>query len=149
MLRVQNNVPLQHLRKVAEALSHLEDDLWTKTDLYVVNRRVVFVNPETGKPQEVVSGQYLLPIQLKKVIKDTGHAIESMRKRSNEQIGRITTNRAICYNAPVLAGTRIPVGAIKRLHEDGYSVKQIISEYPDLKPKDVRAALAYKPPKAA
>ena len=29
MLRVQNNVPLQHLRRVAESLSHLKDDLWT------------------------------------------------------------------------------------------------------------------------
>ncbi|MDE2333297.1 MAG: MerR family transcriptional regulator, partial [Rhodospirillales bacterium] len=48
MLRVQNNVPLQHLRKVAEKLAHLKDDLWIKTTLFVVNRRVVFENPETG-----------------------------------------------------------------------------------------------------
>jgi hypothetical protein len=32
MLRVQNNVTLQHLRKVAETLNHLRDDLWTKND---------------------------------------------------------------------------------------------------------------------
>ena len=62
LLRIQNNVPLQHLRKVAEKLSHLRDDLWTKTILFVENRKVVFVNPETQQPQEVVSGQYLLGI---------------------------------------------------------------------------------------
>ena len=56
LLRIQNNVPLQHLRKVAEKLSHLRDDLWTKTILFVENRKVVFVNPETQQPQEVVSG---------------------------------------------------------------------------------------------
>ncbi len=35
ILRVQNNVPLQQLRIVAERLSHLKDDLWTKTTLFV------------------------------------------------------------------------------------------------------------------
>ena len=56
-LRVQNGVPLQHLRKVAEELSHLKDELWTKTVLFVANRKVVFSDAETGKPREVVSGQ--------------------------------------------------------------------------------------------
>lgn len=64
LLRVQNNVPLQHLRKVAEKLSALADDLWVSTKLYVVDRKVVFVNPTTGNPEEVVSGQYLLGIPL-------------------------------------------------------------------------------------
>lgn len=149
LLRVQNSVPLQHLRKVAEKLSHLKDDLWIKTDLYVVGRKVVLVNQETGRPQEVVSGQYLLPVQLRKVIQDTSRDIEAMRKRSKSDIGRITRERGICHNSPVIAGTRIPVGAIQRLHEDGFSEDQIIAEYPDLTPEDVRAALAHVPDKAA
>ena len=48
LLRVQNGVPLQHLRRVAEQLEHLRDDLWTKTTLFVINRKVAFVNPETA-----------------------------------------------------------------------------------------------------
>ncbi len=36
MLRVQHNVPLQHLRRVAEKLAHLRDDLWTQTKLWVL-----------------------------------------------------------------------------------------------------------------
>ena len=64
-LRVQNNVPLQHLRKVAESLSHLKDELWTATTLYVLNRRVILVNSETGEPEEVVSGQFVLGIPLR------------------------------------------------------------------------------------
>jgi len=149
LLRVQNGVPLQHLRKVAETLSHLKDDLWTKTALYVANRKVILVNPETGQPQEVVSGQYLLPIKLKRVMRDTSREIEEMRRRSPAEVGQVTQNRAICHNAWVVAGTRIPVGAIKRLREDGFSTEQIIAEYPDLTAADVAAALEHDAAKAA
>lgn len=145
MLRVQNNVPLQHLRKVAEKLSHLEDALWTETTLFVINRKVAFVDPRTGMPEEVVSGQYLLGIPLKKVIEDTRGDVIEMRQRPKESIGQIRQSRAIARNAWAVAGTRIPVGSIKRLHEDGYSVDQIIGEYPDLAPEDVEAALRHDP----
>ncbi len=149
MLRVQNNVPLQHLRKCAEKLSHLEEELWTKTTLFVVNRKVVFVNPETGTPQEVVSGQYLLGIPLAKVMEDTTKDIANLSKRPNDRVGQITRTRSVCHNAWVLAGTRIPVGAIQRLHEDGYSTEKIIAEYPDLTKDDIKAALRHKADKAA
>src|SRR4051812_8634910 len=95
MLRVQNNVPLQHLRKVAETLSHLRDDLWTKTTLFVLDRKVAFINPETKRPQEVVSGQYLLGIPLAKVIEDTTADIIKFRKRNEDTIGRVTQHRAV------------------------------------------------------
>lgn len=143
LLRVQNNVSLQHLRAVAQSLSHLRDELWTATTLFVVNRRVVIINPETQQPQEVVSGQYLLGIPLKKVIEDTSTEVIAFRKRPDHTIGRVSQARAIARNAPVIAGTRIPVGAIVRLSEDGYSAEQIIAEYPDLTPEDVNAALSY------
>jgi uncharacterized protein (DUF433 family) len=149
MLRVQNNVPLQHLRKVAEKLSHLNDDLWTKTTLFVVNRKVVIVNPETGTPQEVVSGQYLLGIPLKKVMEDTSEDIATFNQRPADRIGRVTKTRNICHNAWVIAGTRIPIGAVQRLHEDGYSTEAIIQEYPDLTPQDVEAALNHSTNEAA
>jgi uncharacterized protein (DUF433 family) len=55
----------------------------------------------------------------------------------------------VAHNAPVLAGTRIPVRAIKRFNEAGYSVAQILSEYPTLTESDVVAALAYGPKAAA
>lgn len=144
MLRVQNNVPLQHLRKVAEKLSHLRDDLWTKTTLFVVNRKVVIVNEETGEPEEVVSGQYLLGIPLQKVVSDTKGDVEKMRSRSSEQFGSVVRNKAIGHNAWIIAGTRIPVASVRRLHEDGYTPEQIIEEYPDLTEADVKAALAHK-----
>lgn len=141
LLRVQNGVPLQHLRKVAEKLNHLRDELWTKTTLYVANRKVIIENAETGKPAEVISGQYLLGIPLKKIVKDTSSEIAQMRKRDDTQIGVVSRTRGIAHNAWVVAGTRIPIAAVKRLHEDGFSVEQIIAEYPDLAAADVEAAL--------
>jgi uncharacterized protein (DUF433 family)/DNA-binding transcriptional MerR regulator len=143
MLRVQNNVPLQHLRKVAETLSHLRDELWTATTLFVWNRNVSFVNPITGTPEDVLSGQYLLGIPLNKVIEDTKNDVIAFRSRPANTVGHLSRNRSVVRNALVVSGTRIPVSAIVRLREDGYTVDQIIDEYPDLTPEDVQAALAH------
>jgi len=149
ILRVQNGVPLQHLRKVAEKLSHLEDDLWTVTELFVANKRVAIVNPESGKAEEVVSGQYLLPIQMKQIIDDTNNKIIELSRRRTDTIGRVSRHRSVARNAWVVDGTRIPIEAIKRLDEDGYSIEEIIAEYPDLTSKDIKAALKHERRKAA
>ena len=142
-LRVQNGVALQHLRKVAENLSHLKDDLWTKTTLFVINKKVVFVNPETDAPQEVVSGQLLLPIPLQEIVDDTSADIVAFTKRRQSNVGRVSRSREILHNTWVVAGTRIPIAAINRLHEDGFSTQRIIDEYPDLTSDDVEAALRH------
>jgi DNA-binding transcriptional MerR regulator len=149
MLRVQNNVPLQHLRKVAEKLSHLKDDLWTQTMLYVVNRKVAIVNPESGTPEEVLTGQYLLGISLKKVIEDTTADVIAFSKRRETDQGKVSRSRAIFRNAWVVAGTRIPVSSIQRLCEDGYTIDHIIKEYPDLTREDIQAALEHSGNEAA
>ena len=143
MLRVQNGVPLQHLRKVAEKLAHLKDELWTETKLYVFNKRVIFVNPETETPQDVVSGQYLLGIKLAEVINDTRNEILAFRRRPGDSFGQVSRNRSVARNAWVVSGTRIPVGSIIRLTEDGYTPEKIISEYPDLTLEDIEAALRH------
>ena len=149
VLRVRNSVPLQHLRVVAEKLSHLGDDLWSSTTLFVVDRKVVLVNPDTKSPEEVVSGQYLLGIPLRKIIEDTHNDVIALRQRAPESIGRVARSRGVLRNAWVVAGTRIPVHAIKSFHDHGYSVSEIIGEYPDLTPKDVKAALNHDDSKAA
>ena len=149
MLRVQNGVPLQHLRKVAEKLSQIKPDYWSSITLYAINRRVVFEDPVSGKPQEVLSGQYLIGIPLARVIKDTGDEASQMQKRSSDEIGKITKAPGIQRKAWVVAGTRIPVASIKRLAEDGFSTDQILQEYPDLTEADIKAAIAHQESKAA
>ena len=149
LLRLQNNVPLQHLRKVAEKLAHLEADLWTGTTMYVLNKRVVFQEPGTGKPREVVSGQYVIGIPLAGIVRDTKRDVTKMRKRSDDQVGAVTQIRSVSHNAWVVAGTRIPTASIRRLREDGLTVNEIMAEYPDLRRKDVDAALSHEEARTA
>lgn len=141
ILRVQNNVPLQQLRIVADRLSHLKNDLWTKTTLFVENRKVVIIDPETHKHMEVITLQYLLGISLEQIINETKADIIAFRSCPEGAIGRISRNRSVMRNAKVVSGTRIPVKAIIRLNEDGYTTDQIIAEYPDLRSEDIEAAL--------
>lgn len=143
VLRNQYNVSLHHLRDVSRKLSGFSKEKWTATKLYVLNRRIVWVEPGTKLPQEVASGQYVVPVVLGSVLADTEHDVVKLNVRDDKQIGAIERSRFISRNAPVLAGTRIPVIAIKRFAESGYSVSQILEEYPDLTEKDVHAAVAY------
>jgi len=144
VLRNQYSVALQHLRKVADKLSHLGYDLWTKTTLYVLNRKVIFQEPGTDLPQEVVSGQYVIGLMLKTIISDTTRDVEKMRRRDPEKIGRIERSRYVNHNAWVVGGTRIPTAAIRRFKEAGYTNEQIIAEYPDLTDGDIKAALFHE-----
>jgi DNA-binding transcriptional MerR regulator len=145
VLRNKHGVALQHLRKVADKLSHLADDRWTKTTLYVLNKKVVFHEPGTGLPREVVSGQYVIHgILLGTMISDTKKVIEKMHRRDPKKIGRVERSKFVSRNAWVVGGTRIPTAAIRRFKEAGYTIEQIIAEYPDLKPRDIRAALLHE-----
>jgi DNA-binding transcriptional MerR regulator len=144
VLRNRHNVPLQHLRKVAEKLSHLKDDLWIKTKLYVLGRKVIFHEPGTGRPREIVSGQYVIGLLLKTIVSDTKKDVEKMRSRDPSKVGRVERSRFVNHNSWVIGGTRIPTAAIRRFKEAGYTNAQILKEYPDLKPKDIAAALLHE-----
>jgi uncharacterized protein (DUF433 family) len=143
-LRNEAKVSLPHLREVKEKLAHLGDDMWAKTTLYVLNRRVIFDNPETKKREEIVTGQGILQIPLEVVRGKMADAVKLLWARDKTKVGAVEKLRTVAHNQPVVAGTRIPVRAIKNFAEAGYSVKKIIEEYPSLTPEDIQAALAYK-----
>ena len=150
VLRNQYGISLQHLRRVSERLAHLADSRWTGVRLYVLGKKVVFHEPDTALPQEIVSQQYVLPtIPLEVVVADTRRDIAAMNSRSDEKVGKIVQSRGVIHNAAVIAGTRIKVASIKRFHEAGYTVAQILKEYPDLKAEDVLAAIGYGVTKVA
>lgn len=44
-----------------------------------------------------------------------------------------------------IAGTRIPLKAILSFHQEGYSAKAIIREYPSLTVEDIEAAISWRP----
>lgn len=144
-LRIDLGCSLQHLREVKDKLAHLGDDRWSHTTLYVLNRRVVFHDEQTGELREPVSGQAVLQIPLRVVRRNMQAAVDDLSKRDATDVGRIVQRRNVSHNAPVLAGTRIPVAAIKRLSEDGFSPRQIVDQYPSLTDDDVMAALRYSP----
>ena len=71
-------------------------------------------------------------------------AAEALRRRTNDDYGRIEQNRYIVHNSPVLSGSRVPTSAVWNLHEAKYTTPRIIAEYPRLTRKDVAAAIAYE-----
>lgn len=144
VLRSQYGVSLQHLREVSRKLGNLDSDGWVRTTLYVLNRKVNFDDPESGRQREVVSGQYAIGLPLEKVMSDTERDVKRLSERNADQIGKIEKKRYISHNAAVVAGTRIPIRTIKHFWEDGYSVEDIISEYPSLTEADIKAAIAHK-----
>jgi uncharacterized protein (DUF433 family) len=145
LLRNDHKVSLQHLREVARKLDHLKDALWTRTTLYVLKRRVYVVLGKGKPPIDPTTGQYAIEaVALEAVMASVSEAAKELRTRPAAQHGRITRHRYIAHNAPVIAGTRITTQAIKNFRDSGYSVEQIIREYPDLTAADVSAALAHK-----
>lgn len=56
---------------------------------------------------------------------------------------KIVSNPKILNGKPVIAGTRISVELIMNFLGSGMSVKEILSEYPELKKPEVVAAIGY------
>lgn len=56
---------------------------------------------------------------------------------------RIILNKEILAGKPIIKGTRIPVYLILELLASGMDESEVISEYPQLTTKDIKAALAY------
>ena len=143
----QYNVQLSHLREVAPRLDGMDNSAWTRTTLYVLNRKVIFDDPESGRQREIVSGQYMIGIRLSEILSDTKRDVEALSIRSSDKVGKIIKTRTVAHNVPVISGTRIPVRSVQEFYEAGYTVEQILNEYPSLTTEDVKAVINY--PKAA
>lgn len=143
-LRNKEKIPLQELRRTKRRLSELGERLWGETTLYVFGKRVVFHNPATGRLEEAATGQGVLKIPLKVVTGDIQKAVDAMRQRRPEAIGKIERTRGVVQYKPVIAGTRIPVASIRAFAEAGYSHEAIREQYPSLTIGDIKAALDYE-----
>jgi uncharacterized protein (DUF433 family) len=58
-------------------------------------------------------------------------------------LDRITFNRNVMGGQATIRGMRIPVSLIVNLIAHGMSADEIIADYPDLEPEDIRQALEY------
>ena len=58
-------------------------------------------------------------------------------------LDRISINPNVCFGKPCIKGTRIWVSLILDFMASGESDEAILAAYPQLKPEDIRAAIAY------
>jgi len=66
-----------------------------------------------------------------------------MEQSSKPLEERIIVDERIMVGKPIIKGTRVTVEAIVRRLAEGYTTKKLLSEYPNLKKEDIRAAMAY------
>ncbi len=58
-------------------------------------------------------------------------------------LDRIQTDPTICHGAACLKGTRIMVSVVFDALVEGYSVEEILTEYPTLTVEDIYVAITY------
>ncbi len=63
----------------------------------------------------------------------------------DELLKRISIDPHVCFGKPCIRGTRIWVSLIVDNLAEGVSEQELLAAYPQLDPKDIRAALAYEP----
>jgi len=59
------------------------------------------------------------------------------------KLDRITVDPNVCFGKPCIRGLRIPVHLIVDLIAAGKSAAEIVDDYPELEPEDVKQALEY------
>lgn len=55
----------------------------------------------------------------------------------------ITSRKGICGGSPVISGTRIPVWSVIKWYKIGFSIENIMKEFPQLLPAQVHDAFSY------
>lgn len=143
LLRNDYHVSVQQLKMVAKELMRRGYSHWSETKLYVVKKQVHFRDPRTGDVEGVFDGQ-LAMVPIIDVIQDTEERVRELKKRTREQRGKIERHKYVVRNAPVIAGTRIPTAAIRRFREAGYTIAEILGQYPSLTKEDVKAAIEHE-----
>lgn len=142
-LRRDHGVSLQHLKEVARELSKISDDAWRTRNLYVLNKKVVYENPQTGGRQEVVSGQKVFDtIPLGDVATKLRADVIQLTKRDRRDSGKRQKSRFVMNGEEVIKGTRIPVRSILAYIEMDLPDKRILEDYPDLTLEDIKSIRA-------
>ena len=60
-----------------------------------------------------------------------------------ELLNRITADPEILGGKPIVRGMRIPADLVLSLLAQGVSQEEILEDYPELEPEDIRACIAY------
>ena len=63
--------------------------------------------------------------------------------RKHQLLSRISIDPDICFGKPCIRGHRIWVSLVLDLLADGWTVEQLLEEYPGIEDADVLACIAY------
>jgi len=131
ILADKHKVPLVELRKAAVELERRSTRPWSEIPLAVLQKKVVF--DLDLEPRNITDGQYVLRhIRLGRIEEQVRESTEQLRYRDPSMSGRISRNKFILRNAPVLDGTRIPVAVVADFIDAGFDDTAIVEEYPTL-----------------
>lgn len=67
----------------------------------------------------------------------------SVRSTRDELLQRIAIDPNVCFGKPCIRGTRIWAALLLDLLAPRASAREVLEEYPQLTPEDLRAAIAY------
>jgi uncharacterized protein (DUF433 family) len=65
------------------------------------------------------------------------------RKNMEDLLRRITFNKDVLCGKPIIRGLRMSVEAVLKLLAEGATEQEILEDYPELEPDDIRAILLY------
>jgi uncharacterized protein (DUF433 family) len=68
---------------------------------------------------------------------------EHSRETHDQLLKRISVDPRVAHGRPVIAGTRVWVTTVLDWLADGRTADEILAEYPQLEPADIRACVAY------
>jgi uncharacterized protein (DUF433 family) len=96
-------------------------------------------------------GQRAVPVilDLGPIVEGLERAVQDLPRRTADQVGQVTRDRLIMDGRDIIAGTRIPTATIAWSHRQGYTVAEILEDFPRLTATDIAAALAHEARKQA
>ena len=142
-IRRQLGVSLQEIKRAGDYLSQFYESPWSELRFGVLNKRLVFRDPKSGK-WIGGTGQGVLELDMKDIPQEIERQLPSIAERDPSMHGEITRNRYVHQNKHIIAGTRIPTSTIWVFHEDGYTNEQIQDEFPYLTAADIEVAIAFE-----
>ena len=140
-LRNIGKVPLQTLRELKSKWDEESEEVWLAHRYRAMNKRV-HVDTSQGL-EDAVIGQKIIRVDMRAEYEKVEGRVASLYQRDKDSVGKIWRQHRVVNRKPVIAGTRIKVDSIKAFARAGYSIDQILLEYPDLELEDIKAAIDF------
>lgn len=141
----RQGVSFPELKKVRRFFDSDHNRDWASRRFWVVGNRVFFSEGDAVVAARPL-GQLVEPrvLELGPVAEDVRAAVRALGQRFKDQIGAVVRDRMIMGGAPIIAGTRIPTATVDWFYRNGYSIPDILQNFPRLTPDDIRAAVEYQ-----